>query len=132
MSSIEFFELPIFKDDSGDLIPIEVKDYVNWTPKRVYYLLHGKGSRGGHSHGNENELFVCIQGKVTAKLNDGEDWITKELSGPGDALKVDANIWHEFNNFSDDAILMAISSTNYTPSDYDRDFNHFLNKKKND
>lgn len=126
MSSIEFFKLPIFKDDSGDLIPIEVKDYVDWTPKRVYYLLNGKGSRGGHSHFKENEFFVCMQGKITVKLHDGKDWITKKMAGPGDSVRIDNGIWHEFCDFSDDAILMAISSTNYTPSDYDRDFDHFL------
>jgi len=126
MSQIEFFKLPIFKDDDGDLIPIEVKDYVDWEPKRVYYLLGAKGSRGGHSHFNENEFFVCMQGELTAKLHDGKKWITKKLSGPCDAVRINNGIWHEFCDFSDDAILMAISSTNYTESDYERDFDQFL------
>jgi len=126
MSSFEFLTLPEFKDARGGLVPIEVKDYVTWEPKRVYYAYNNTDNRGGHCHKTECELFVCVRGSITVKLHDGSKWHEKQLKGPKDAVRVDNNIWHEFENFSDDAILLAISSTNYDAGDYVRDFNKFL------
>jgi len=130
MKPFEFFTLPIFTDDRGSLVPLELKEYISWNPKRVYYATNIKGSRGGHSHRIEQELFICLQGKMTARLHDGKNWTEKEMQSPHEAVRVDNNVWHEFTNFSQDAILLAVSSTNYDSDDYVRDFDQFLNEKK--
>lgn len=126
MHSFEFFTLPVFTDDRGSLVPIELKSHIPWEPKRVYYALNMKDGRGGHCHRTECELFVCLQGKMTVKLHDGKQWIEREINAPMEAVRVDNMIWHEFTNFSDDAILLAVSSTNYDSDDYVRDFDQFL------
>lgn len=129
MNSYEFFTLPVFTDERGSLIPLELKDYISWEPKRVYYAIDIKESRGGHCHRIEKELFICVKGKMKVKLHDGKKWIEQELKAPNQAVRVDNWIWHEFTNFSEDAILLAVSSTNYDSNDYIRDFDKFLNEK---
>jgi dTDP-4-dehydrorhamnose 3,5-epimerase-like enzyme len=124
----EFHTLPVFQDDRGSLVPIELKEYINWTPKRVYYLWGNTDTRGGHAHRIENELFVCQKGSVTARLHDGRQWHEKRLDSPKDAVRVDNMIWHEFTDFSEDALLLAVTSTNYDTDDYIRDFDQFLNE----
>ena len=130
MNSYEFFTLPVFTDDRGSLVPLELKEYISWEPKRVYYAIDMKDGRGGHCHKTEQELFICLQGSMTVKLHDGKQWIEREMNSPKEAVRVDNWVWHEFTNFSEDAILLAVSSTNYDSDDYIRDFDQFLNEKK--
>jgi dTDP-4-dehydrorhamnose 3,5-epimerase-like enzyme len=130
MKSFEFFTLPVFTDDRGSLVPLELKEYISWEPKRVYYAVNMKEGRGGHSHRIENELFICLQGSMTVRLHNGSEWIEREIKSPMEAVRVDNMIWHEFMNFSENAILLAVSSTNYNGDDYIRDFDQFLNEKK--
>jgi len=129
MNTFEFFNLPRFDDDKGTLVPVELKDFIDWQPKRVYYAFNNKKDRGGHAHIKEKELFICMQGEMTVKLHDGENWRTERLKSPINAVRVDNMIWHEFTDFSKDAILFAVSSTNYNAKDYIRDFDQFLNEK---
>lgn len=129
MKPFDFFTLPVFNDDRGTLVPVELKEFIDWTPNRVYYAVNLKEGRGGHSHRIEKELFICLQGKMKVKLHDGKEWTEKEMSSPLEAVRVDNMIWHEFTDFSDDAILLAVSSTNYDKDDYIRDFDQYLKEK---
>jgi dTDP-4-dehydrorhamnose 3,5-epimerase-like enzyme len=126
MQKIKLHKLPLFTDERGQLVPVELKEYIDWEPKRIYYAFNNKQKRGGHAHRIEKELFICAKGFIVAKVHDGEKWQEHKLEGPGDAIYVDNYIWHEFTDFSEDAILLAVSSTNYNPDDYIRDLDHFL------
>jgi len=126
MDKIQLIKLPHFKDERGELVPIELKEHLNWEAKRVYYAFNNKETRGGHAHRTEKELFICARGSFTAKVHDGKEWHEYKLEGPEDAIYVDNWIWHEFTDFSEDGILLAVSSTNYDPEDYVRDFDQFL------
>jgi dTDP-4-dehydrorhamnose 3,5-epimerase-like enzyme len=130
MNTFEFFKLPEFNDDKGTLVPLELKNYIGWQPKRVYYAINNKNGRGGHAHRKECELFICLKGEMTVKLHDGSNWRTERLKSPLDAVRVDNMIWHEFTDFSGDAILLAVSSTNYDSNDYVRDLDQFLKETK--
>ncbi|MCD6109374.1 FdtA/QdtA family cupin domain-containing protein [bacterium] len=128
MNSFEFFTLPVFTDNRGSLIPLELKEYIPWEPKRIYYAINNKDGRGGHCHRTEQELFICIQGSMTVKLHDGKNWTEKKMTAPLEAVHVNNMVWHEFIDFSQDAVLLAISSTNYDNEDYVRNFDQFLNE----
>ena len=43
------------------------------------------------------------------------------------AIYLSSYVWHHFKNFSKDAILLALSSTNYSPdrSDYIEDYDEY-------
>lgn len=129
MKEFEFFTLPAFDDYKGSLVPFEFKEYINWVPQRVYYTFNNSGSRGGHAHRFEKEFFICPRGQITVKLHNGKEWYIEHLNGPTTAVRVDNMVWHEFTDFTDDAILLAVSSTNYDEADYIRDFDKFLKEK---
>lgn len=130
MMPFEFVTLPLFSDDRGSLVPVELKDFIDWTPKRTYFLFGNKDDRGGHCHRIEKELFICQQGELTVRLHDGKKWHEERIKSPTDAVRVDNMVWHEFTDFSENAILLAVSSTNYDKEDYIRDFDQFLNETK--
>lgn len=126
MENIQLIKLPHFKDERGELVPIELKDHIDWEAKRVYYVFNNKETRGGHAHRTEKELFICVRGEFTARVHDGKEWQEHKLKGPDQAIYTDNMIWHEFTDFSENGILLAVSSTNYDPSDYVHDFDQFL------
>jgi len=127
MEKIKKIKFNSFKDDRGVLTPIELKDYTDWETKRVYYLTDVTAARGGHAVKGEQKLYVCQKGKIKARFHDGDKWIEFEIEGPDEGLLMSGPCFREFYDFSDDAVMMAISSVNYVPEDYIYDLDEFIN-----
>ena len=51
--------------------PAELKDFIDFEVKRIYYITDTTGATGAHCHLQENELFVLIQGTCTAVVDQG-------------------------------------------------------------
>lgn len=122
----ERFTLKQYTDERGSLVPVEFADYFPWPVPRIYYCFDSKDVRGGHAHKVENEFFICLGGSIRVRLHDGKDLTEFTMNGPTDAVRVDAMCWHEFHDFSKDAMLLAASSINYDRSGYIEDFDEFL------
>lgn len=121
-----FWKLPVDRDTRGHLCPIEFTD-LPFVPRRTYFLFDVKGLRGGHAHRQEKEVFVCIKGTFRARIHDGKRFRTFFLKQPGQALYTTNLVWHEFDQFSPGAILLALSSTRYNgKKGYIMNFQKFL------
>lgn len=111
--------------------PAELKDFIDFEVKRLYYITDTTGPTGAHCHLRENELFVLVQGTCTAVVDRGQglEEIPMEMN---DAHYVGNYVWHHFKDFSANAILLALSSTNYNPdrSDYIEDYEKYLEARK--
>lgn len=119
-----------FPDNATDylvLTPIELKDYIDFEPKRVYFLKNIKEKTGAHCHYKEDELFVLIQGSITAVIDQGNG-IEEIPLNPSEGFFAGHYVWHGFKDATPDAIFLAISSTNYNPdrSDYLADYDEYL------
>lgn len=123
---VQKIKFSTFSDDRGKLVPIELKDYIDWEVKRVYYVTDVTKPRGGHAVKDEKKIYVCQKGKIKAKLHDGKEWHEFELEGPDDGILMSGMCYREFYDFTTDAVLMAISSVNYHAEDYIYDFDEFI------
>ncbi|HID92323.1 TPA: WxcM-like domain-containing protein [Candidatus Peregrinibacteria bacterium] len=129
-SSFYEFEFPQHTDTRGSLVPLEFDENLPFTPKRVYFL-HSTPEdmiRGAHSHFIEEEIFMCIAGSCTALIDfDGTGKKEILLDSAQKAIYVGKNVWHEFKNFTPNAILLCLSSVNYLPgeSNYELDYEEF-------
>ncbi|MBU0667627.1 FdtA/QdtA family cupin domain-containing protein [Patescibacteria group bacterium] len=130
MEKIKRIKLPTHKDERGQLSVVEFDSYVDWVPKRIYYVTDVKMDRGGHAVRGEKKIYICVQGAITARLHDGVRWNQYMLHGPDDALIMNEMCWREFSNFSQGAVLLAISSTNYDKDKYIFDMDQFLRESK--
>ncbi len=112
--------------------PIELQDYIDFDVKRVYFITEPKASTGKHCHLTEEEFFVMAKGTSVLEVDAGEGLRTYPLTAPQSAAYVPALVWHHFKDFSPDAVLVALSSTNYNPdrSDYIEDYEEFLRRRK--
>lgn len=126
---LKFKKLEVKKIEAPNftMSPLELKDYIDFEPKRIYFISHPKGPTGAHCHLKEEELFVVVKGTCTAVIDRGEGLEEIRLLAPTDAIYVGNYVWHHFKDFSEDAIVLAVSSTNYNPSreDYIEDYEKF-------
>ncbi len=128
MKKFELIDFPYFSDEKGETIPFEFDENFPFEVKRVY-LITGKDSivRGEHAHREEKEVFVAASGSVKAVVNDGSGDQEIILDQKNKGLLVHNHCWHEFKNFSDDAVLLCFSSTHFAERDgYIEDKEKFL------
>lgn len=126
MSKFRRTKVPTHADPRGKLSAVEINEFVDWTPLRVYYVTDVTLDRGGHAVRGEKKIYVCMQGTMTARIHDGHQWHEFEMHGPDDAIVMDEMCWREFKNFSPGAVLMAISNMHYEKEKYIYDFDVFL------
>ncbi|MBP6882348.1 MAG: FdtA/QdtA family cupin domain-containing protein [Candidatus Levybacteria bacterium] len=124
------FDLPQIKSKHDFLMhPMELKDIIPFEVKRVYFITDSKtGITGEHCHYAEEEFFFLIQGTGTLVIDKGEGKVEVRMVGGVKGAYVPAYVWHGFKDLSSDAIVFALSSTNYNPdrSDYLEDYQTYL------
>ncbi|MFH2086002.1 MAG: FdtA/QdtA family cupin domain-containing protein [bacterium] len=109
---------------------LELKDYLDFPVKRIYFITSpgGEMKTGNHAHRkDEDEIFVMIQGSCTIQVDDGHGIEDIKLDGPKSAILVPHMVWHGFTDLSKDAIILAVTSTNYDPTraDYCESYEEF-------
>ncbi len=112
------------------MTPLELKDYIDFEVKRIYFITHPVNEKltGSHCHLKEEyELFVQVEGSCTMVVDDGHGLEEIELKGLESAIYIPARVWHHFKDMSDDCKILAVTSTNYNPerSDYCEDYDQF-------
>lgn len=129
---LKFKELQVPKIETPNsfLSVVEFKEFFDFEAKRIYFFTKPKMENiktGAHSHRIEKEFFVMIQGTCTAVVDYGEGLKEIPMEGPTSAIYVGGYVWHHFKNFSEDAILLAVSSTNYNPNreDYIENYDEY-------
>lgn len=128
MTALKKIQLKTFIDERGPLSVLELKDYVDWPVKRIYYISDVLKPRGGHAVRHEKKIYICIKGSFKARFHDGKEWTEFAIKGPSDAILMEKVCFREFFDFSPDAVLLAVSSVNYVPEDYIYDLDEFINE----
>ncbi len=126
---IKFRQVELKKIQAPNFImsPVELKDHIDFEVKRVYFITKPNGNTGSHCHKIEKEFFILQNGACTAVIDKGNGLEEIKMTGPTSALYVGEYVWHHFKDFSADAILLALSSTNYNSnrSDYIEDYEEY-------
>ena len=132
MEIFQKFTLKSFlgKTEDFNLIPVELKAYINFEVKRVYYINEINTNNvitGAHCHKIEEEFFLILNGSATLVIDKGNGLEEIDLK-MNDAIYLGSYVWHHFKNMTQGTILLALSSTNYSPdrSDYIEDYDKYL------
>ncbi len=129
MKEFRKFEIKTFESRGFKLTPVEFKDHVPFEVKRLYYFQDAGAAvqTGEHIHKVEEEVFIQTRGSSTAIIDRGRGKEEIQLQCPNDAIYVPNYVWHGFKNMSPDSVILAISSTNYSPTreDYIEDYEDF-------
>lgn len=120
-----------FVTDNFTLTPVELKDFIDFEVKRIYYITDTKGPSGAHCHLAEEEFFIIQKGNAALILDDGNGLQEIQVK-KDDAVYVSNWCWHQYKDMSEDFVLLALSSTNYNPNreDYIEDYQEFQKRVK--
>ena len=132
ISGAKLIEMNVHKDIRGSLMVSEFKKDLPFTPKRIFFVYDVPNSkiRGEHAHKTCEQVLVCIKGKVSALVDNGNKRNQIELDSPEKGLYIPAMVWGTQYDYSNDAILLCFASKKYDNSDYIRDYSEFLKLTK--
>lgn len=104
----------------GNLSVIENFKNIPFEIKRVYWIydVPSGEKRGGHAFHKNEELVVAMSGSFDLFLSDGISEISYTLNRPDQGFLVPAEIWRELKNFSTNAQVLVLASSQYNPDDY--------------
>lgn len=110
--------LKTFSDSRGNLTVLE--NEIPFNIKRIFYIYGVDNSvRGGHRHKETYQAAICVKGSCIVSNNNGKG--KKEnflLDHPSKCLILEPEDWHTMHDFSEDAVLLVLASTNFNPNDY--------------
>ena len=119
-------------DRKGNLTVVENGKTLPFDVKRVYYLydIPGGENRGAHAHKDLSQLIVAASGSFRVTLDDGHCKRSFFLNRPYQGLYVKPGMWRDLEDFSSGAVCMVLASEVYQKEDYIRDYQDFLDFRK--
>lgn len=132
MERTRIIELPQITDPRGNLSFVEQGNHIPFEIKRTYWLYDVPGGecRGGHAYKENQEFIVALSGSFDVVIDDGNEKNTFTLNRSYYGLYVPKGLWREMENFSTNSLALVLSSTDYNANDYIRDYDVFLNLKR--
>jgi quercetin dioxygenase-like cupin family protein len=128
---LEIKKIRSFENKGYKLTPVELKDVAPFEVKRVYTIEFSYGcTTGEHCHKVEQEVFIQLRGSSVMVVDFGKGKENVRLEA-GDSIFIPAYVWHGFQDSSEDAFVLALSSTNYTAdrSDYIENYEEYLKER---
>ena len=133
IDDVEIISIPKIIDEEGrGKLSVIEKSIIPFEIKRVYYLydVPSDSFRGGHAHKNLFQFMIALSGSFEVKIDDGSNNTKVMLNKPNQGLLIPSGIWREMDNFSAGSVCLVLASEFFDESDYFRDYNTFLNYKK--
>ena len=133
IDDVEIISIPKIIDEKGrGKLSVIEKSIIPFEIKRVYYLydVPSDSFRGGHAHKNLFQFMIALSGSFEVKIDDGSNNKKVMLNKPNQGLLIPSGIWREMDNFSAGSGWLVLASEFFDESDYFRDYNTFLNYKK--
>ncbi|MDL2210580.1 aminotransferase class V-fold PLP-dependent enzyme [Desulfovibrio sp. OttesenSCG-928-O18] len=111
----------------GSLSVIQADNHLGFPIKRIYYIhsMDADAERGGHAHKELYQCIIAVSGSVRVDLEGKDGSFNFLLDSPTAALLVPPGYWRNMTEFSSQAVLLVLASTNYEEADYIRDYETF-------
>lgn len=121
-------ELPLIVDLRGSLSFSEYGQQLPFEPKRYFveFDVPTVEVRGEHAHREQHQFLICLKGKCSVVLDDGQHRDEVVLDRPNVGLHLPPLIWASQYHYSPDAVLMVLASDVYKAEDYIRDYDEYL------
>jgi acetyltransferase-like isoleucine patch superfamily enzyme len=125
-------KLPIVEDLRGSLSFGEFDQHLPFIPRRYFIVFDvpSKEVRGEHAHKRLHQFLVCVKGACAVVVDDGQRRQELVLDTPGLGLHIPPGVWGTQYKYTPDAVLLVLASDVYDASDYIRDYDEFLEYKR--
>lgn len=124
----KMFNLPKIEDPRGNLSFIEESHHIPFEIARIYWIYDVPGGqvRGGHAFQRQQEFIVALSGSFDVVVDDGVEKTKYHLNRSYFGLYVPPGYWRQMEEFSTNSLAMVLSSTEFSESDYIRDYQEYL------
>ena len=85
--------------------------------------------RHGHAFRKQEEFLIALSGSFDVVVDDGTGEKRYHMSRSYYGLYLPAMTWRSIDNFATNSMVLVLSSTDYDPDDYIRDFELFKQMK---
>ncbi len=121
-------DFPKHGDDRGWLTVIENDSDIPFEMKRIFYI-YGSDSnvvRGRHANIKSEFVLVNVAGSCKVKVTDGYGYDhVFVMDRPNLGVYIPKMYWKEMYDFSENSVLLCISSEKYDSSEYLRDYSEY-------
>lgn len=129
MSRSHMLKFPCHGDERGWLVAIEGSGDIPFDIRRIFYIFGSDCSvvRGKHANRRSEFVLVNVCGSCRVKTvetnGDVQEFV---LDKPHTGIYLPKLVWKDMYDFSEDSILLCLSSQHYDNAEYIRDYDVFL------
>ena len=126
----------IFGDERGSLTAVEGHKDIPFDIKRIFYIYGTKGQqivRGDHANRKSRFVLMMLSGTCKIKVFDHQGGVQEivELNSPEKGLYLDKMVWKEMYDFSDNSVMLVLSSEHFDKDEYIDTYEELINEIKN-
>ena len=125
----QMLEFPQNGDARGHLVVVEGQKDIPFEIKRIFYI-YGSDStvvRGQHANKRSEFVLINVSGQCKVKTKDGKgNEAIYLLNRPHTGIYLPQLVWKDMYDFSEDSVLLCLSSEHYDPEEYIRDYDEFV------
>ncbi|MBD5470168.1 MAG: WxcM-like domain-containing protein [Lachnospiraceae bacterium] len=124
----KFIEFSQKGDERGHLVIIEGNENVPFDIKRVFYIYGSDRDviRGRHANYHSEFVLINVSGTSKVKVDDGINQQIFHLDRPHVGVYIPKLVWKDMYDFSEDSVLLCLSSEHYDADEYIRDYDQYL------
>src|SRR3989344_5921107 len=124
LKNVQLIKFQTVTDHRGSISIAESVKNIPFKIERTFhtYRVPEGANRGEHAHRQNEQVYACLNGKVTVTLDDGTDKDEVTLSNPGEGLYVGPLVWHSLKNFDHDTVFFVWNSRGYEEEDYIKNY----------
>ncbi|MBO5140833.1 MAG: FdtA/QdtA family cupin domain-containing protein [Peptococcaceae bacterium] len=130
----QMLEFPEVGDERGKMVIVEGELDIPFDIKRVFYIYGSDADvvRGQHANRKSEFVLINVAGTSKVKVLDGKGNETIfVLNRPHTGVYLPKMIWKDMYDFSEDSVLLCLSSEHYDAAEYIRNYDEFLQEINN-
>ena len=120
-------------DERGHLVIVEGNKDIPFSIERAFYIYGSDADvvRGKHANRKSQFVLINVAGTSKIKIMDGKgNEAIFCLNRPHTGLYIPEMIWKEMYDFSEDSVLLCLSSEKYDPEEYIREYDDYVKEMK--
>lgn len=129
MDKVKMLEFPEYGDERGKLVVVEGNKDIPFDIKRMFYIYGSDKDVVRGQHANKKSEFVLINvagtSKVAVKDGEGNEMIFC-LNRPRTGIYLPVMVWKDMYDFSEDSVLLCLSSEHYDAEEYIKDYDEYV------
>ena len=129
INQVQMLRFPQHGDERGHLAIIEGGVDIPFEIKRAFYIygMSGNAVRGQHANRKSEFVLISVAGTSRIRVRDGGgNEAVYCLDKPDVGIYIPKMIWKDMYEFSEGAVMLALSNEHYDSGEYIRDYGVFV------